>query len=152
MAAATNGGYSSIALTSASLEAALQTIAHTLHNQYLVTYLDDADDAQHPPAIALVDDAGNPYNAGGKPVNVIAAADAAAGVARQVSAAATPSHGSGTLLSPRTPLSDPPALPFPGAHQHFFAPCFFGYLYVPPDVIRYVVRTPPRRKAHSVYL
>src|SRR5260370_38289418 len=149
MAAATNGGDSSIALTSASLEAALQTIAHTLHNQYLVTYLDDADDAQHPPAIALVDDAGNPYNAGGKPVNVIAAADAAAGVARQVSAAATPSNGSATLLSPSTLLSDPQALRFAVAHQHLFASWCFGYLYVTPDVISYVVSTPPRDKNHA---
>src|SRR5260370_6838780 len=127
MAAATNGGYSSIALTSASLEGALQTIAHTLHNQYLVTYLDDADDAQHPPAIALVDDAGNPYNAGGKPVNVIAAADATAGVARQVSPPATPSNGSGTQLSPSTHLSDPQSPPLSVQHPPLLASSSLRY-------------------------
>ena len=52
----TNAEYSSIALTDTAFRVTIQTIAHRLHDQYAVTYLDGSHDSRlYPPRIELVD-------------------------------------------------------------------------------------------------
>jgi hypothetical protein len=108
-----NGEYSSIALTDTAFGAAIQTIAHRLHDQYAVTYLDGSHDSLHPPRIELVDSGGRPYSAGGKPVNVIAATNPMVAEAQGGASPAAP-NGDGHHHPANGGKSDS-ELPIPGS-------------------------------------